>query len=162
MHAWYAAGGYAAVTSYLHAYDLSTFNPHASPLKTVAFWEMVNADRTGADAELDQALEDFRRPPVIVVEVLRRVAAGTLQAWFDDPKNHRNIPKRLELCGYVRVPNPDETRGRWKKTIGASTKQVSVYGRRDLAPQQRVADAAALEPDSLYHSLTDRQGRQNG
>ena len=33
--------------------------------------------------------------------------------WIDDRPNRKAIPHKLEQCGYVRTPNPDNKQGIW-------------------------------------------------
>ena len=42
---WYEDGGLTHVAAYLHEYDLSDFDPKAPPELTVAFWDIVGANR---------------------------------------------------------------------------------------------------------------------
>ena len=148
MHAWYARGGNAHVAAYLHAYDLSKFNPKAPPPKTTAFWQMVNADRGSADNDLADVLEDeLGKPAVVTLEMIRRRASVGLVEWLDNPQNYRATPKRMAKCGYVLVPNPDdEKRGRWKRTIGGKSRRITIYGRHDLTDSERLRLAQQFQP----------------
>ena len=38
---WYEEEGYRHVAAFLHEYDISKFNPKAPPIKTTAFWQIV-------------------------------------------------------------------------------------------------------------------------
>ena len=49
---WYQSGGFAAVASWLHARDVSAFNPGASPMMTEAKAIMVEAGMSGAESFL--------------------------------------------------------------------------------------------------------------
>lgn len=49
---WYHSGGFAAVASWLHARDVSAFNPGASPMMTEAKAIMVEAGMSGAESFL--------------------------------------------------------------------------------------------------------------
>lgn len=52
LWAWYQSGGFSAVTSWLHARDVSAFNPGASPMLTEAKAIMVEAGMSGAESFL--------------------------------------------------------------------------------------------------------------
>jgi hypothetical protein len=52
LWAWYHSGGFEAVTSWLHARDVSAFNPGASPMLTEAKAIMVEAGMSGAESFL--------------------------------------------------------------------------------------------------------------
>lgn len=52
LWAWYQSGGFAAVASWLHARDVSAFNPGASPMMTEAKAIMVEAGMSGAESFL--------------------------------------------------------------------------------------------------------------
>ena len=93
-------------------------------------------------------------PPVVVtlaqvMEALRpgrdpcgwSGARGDLFSWLSDRKNRRTIPHRLESCGYVPVRNSSAESGLW---VIAGKRQM-VYGRKDVAPAERLAAAEALK-----------------
>ena len=52
LWAWYQSGGFSAVASWLHARDVSAFNPGASPMLTEAKAIMVEAGMSGAESFL--------------------------------------------------------------------------------------------------------------
>ncbi len=52
------------MAAYLAARDLSRFDPKAPPLKTPAFWDIVDANRAPEDSELTDALEGLDNPPL--------------------------------------------------------------------------------------------------
>ena len=66
---------------------------------------------------------------------------GDLYNWLSDRKNRRTIPHRFESCGYVPVRNSSAESGLW---VIAGKRQV-VYGRKDVAPAERLAAAEALK-----------------
>ena len=66
---------------------------------------------------------------------------GDLYNWLSDRKNRRTIPHRLESCGYIPVRNSSAESGLW---VIAGKRQV-VYGRKDVAPAERLAAAEALK-----------------
>ena len=138
---WYVNGGYGHVAAYLRELDLSTFDPKAPPRKTAAFWEIVNSNRSPEDAELADALDLIGNPEAITV---LRIAAAATDATFTsflrDPKTRRQVPHRLENCGYVPVRNEHAKDGLWK--IG--TKRQVIYAKSGLSVQDRMRAAAAL------------------
>ena len=139
----YGDGGIEAVADYLMNLDLSGFDPKAPPPKTEAFWEIVNANGAPEDAELADALDDLGRPDVLTVSrVYNHVV--TLQPAFAeflrDRKSVRRIPFRFETCGYLAVRNPNDTEGRWK----IRGKRETIYGRKDLTPNDRLNAAYLL------------------
>jgi hypothetical protein len=56
LWAWYKAGGLAAVASWLHARDVSAFNPSASPMMTEAKSIMVESSLSGAESFLAELM----------------------------------------------------------------------------------------------------------
>jgi TusA-related sulfurtransferase len=150
--AWYGADGLEDVVAYLSTYDLSGFDPKKPPEKTEAFWRMVDGGMAPEVAELRDVLDRLGKidatgkpcPPVVVtiaqvMEALR--TGGDLYAWFSDRKNRRTIPHRFESCGYVPVRNSDREDGLW---VIAGRRQV-VYGRKGVAPAERLAAAQVLK-----------------
>ena len=110
----------------------------------MAFWEVVDAERGGEESEfadiIDRMTSKGGTPPdVITLERLKIYASVPLTPWLDDQKNRRQIPKRLERVGYLRVANPDAEDGKWK----IRGRRQTVYGHRALAPGKRV-DAARI------------------
>ena len=81
------------------------------PPQTAAFWAIVDAGRAPEDAELADAIDE------LAAETGQEVKALTLDdirqandnhdfgEWLIDRKNRRQIPHRLEACGYVQVRN---------------------------------------------------------
>ena len=93
------------VAAYLAMLDLSAFNPKAPPLKTPAFWNIVAANSAPEDTDLAEAIDDIDSPDALTVDMLARDANAEFGAWLRDVRNHRQIPHRLEKCGYVSVQN---------------------------------------------------------
>jgi hypothetical protein len=113
LHQWYEDGGNAHVAAYLRRYDLSGFDRFAPPPKTAAFWYMVNAERRPEDAELSDAINALGNPIILSPDQVRAKAPARLAKWLDET-SPRNIPKRFEEAGYVRLDNPNAKDGRWK------------------------------------------------
>jgi Family of unknown function (DUF5906) len=134
---WYENGGYAHVASYLTELDLSAFDPKAPPVKTEAFWDIVNASRAPEDAELADLLDMLGNPSAFTLARLQTAASGDLALWLTERKNRRLIPHRLESCGYTPVRNKDAKDGLWKVS---GSRQV-VYAKNSLSPPERVTAA---------------------
>jgi hypothetical protein len=140
LYQWYADGGHGYVAHYLANLDISGFNPKEPPPKTQAFREIVNANRAPEDAELADVLDALGRPDVLSLSDLPTHASVLHPAfaeWLKDRKNRRNIPHRFEDCGYVAVPNPTDTEGRWK--INGTRR--TIYGKASLTVNDRLAAA---------------------
>jgi hypothetical protein len=158
---WYRSGGLEDVVAYLAQYDLSKFDPKAPPEKTEAFWRMVDGGMASEVPELRDVLDriggtdgngkpkmnenDKLCPPAVVTLAMVLLGANPtltdLYKWLSDPKNRRTIPHRFESCGYVPVRNSSAESGLW---VIAGKRQV-VYGRKDVAPAERLAAAEALK-----------------
>jgi hypothetical protein len=133
----YENGGYEHVTAYLDALDLSSFNPKAPPLKTPAFWDIVNANSAPEDSELADLLDGLGNPDAVTLNQLRAKATGEISEWLLARKNHRSIPHRLERCGYVSVRNPNADDGRWK----VEGKSQVIYTKASLSPRDQMTAA---------------------
>jgi hypothetical protein len=138
MWHWYEAeGGFEDIAAYLTNLDLSAFDPKEPPPKTEAFWAIANAHRAPEDAELADILELLGAPNAVTIDRLQATASGEFALWIGDRKNRRNIPHRLESCGYVPVRNPDAKDGLWK--IGGARQTVYVKDTLVLSEQIRAA-----------------------
>jgi hypothetical protein len=111
---WYAKGGTSHVAAYLAGLDLSGFDPKAPPPKTPAFWAIVDANRSPEDAELADVLDNLNNPDAVTIARLSAEAREGFQAWMQDRKNRRQIPHRMERCGYVSFRNDGAKDGLWK------------------------------------------------
>jgi hypothetical protein len=134
---WYENSGFGHVAAYLGELDLSGFDAKAPPLKTPAFWDIVNAGRAPEDAELADVLDALDSSNITTLSQLIAKASGGAAEWLLDRKNRRVLPHRLERCGYVAVRNPDRDDGLW---IVEGARQV-IYAKVQLsvADQQRAA-----------------------
>ena len=110
---WYDSGGDRHVAAYLAELDISSFDPKAPPHKTEAFWDIVDANRAPEDAELADVLDKMGNPDVTTFERIADVADGEFKHWITDRRNTRLVPHRLEQCGYAKVRNDNEVKGRW-------------------------------------------------
>jgi len=140
---WYADGGFRNVAAYLAAYNLENFDAKAPPLKTAAFWAIVDASRAPEDAELADVLDGLNNPKAITLEIIRDSVAPNerFKAWLADRNNRRAIPHRLEQCGYVPVRNDAANDGLWKIN---GARQV-IYARAELTVRDQLAAAQALK-----------------
>ncbi|MGO9994122.1 MAG: hypothetical protein ACLPTF_16630 [Steroidobacteraceae bacterium] len=140
LHAWYARGGLQLVARYLATLDLSGFDPKATPLKTPAFWAIVDANKPAEDSELADALDKLGRPAAVTVGLVMPHAKLTLQAWLGDRRNSRNIGHRFETAGYEPVRCEQREDGRWR----VAGQRQTIYARVDLNTRDRYAAAKAL------------------
>jgi hypothetical protein len=145
---WYDAGGDRHVAAYLATLDISDFDPKAPPPKTPAFWNIVNANCTGEEGELQDALDDLGTPDAVTIELIRaRVQAGntgdvnSLYHWLGERKNRKAAAHRLETCGYRAVNNPDAKDGLWR--VGGQRRVV--YAKNTLSLGEQKAAAEALQ-----------------
>jgi hypothetical protein len=130
---WYEAGGAAHVAAYLATLDLSAFDPKAPPPKTAAFWAIVDANQAPEDAELADVLDSLGNPDAITIDRIAAMATGEIQFWIKDRKNRRQIPHRMERCGYIPVRSETAKDGLWKIN---GARQV-VYAKGSLTIRDR-------------------------
>jgi hypothetical protein len=131
-------GGIHHVSAYLSELDISGFDAKAPPPKTAAFWAIVDANRVPEDAELADVLDRMGNPDVTTIAKIASMADGELQFWIMDRKNRRQIPHRLEGCGYVPVRNEAAKDGLWK-IRGA--RQV-LYAKNSMTVRERFLAAS--------------------
>ena len=139
------SGGAAAVAHYLRTLDLSGFNPKAPPPRTQAFWEMVNAMRSEKEGMMEDILDDLERPDALllsqIVSRARTLGHHEFAEWVKDGSHSRQTALMLEDCGYRRLSNPLDKRGRWM--IGGQ-RVGGVYVRNGLLDREAIAAAEAL------------------
>src|SRR5262249_48648913 len=126
-----------AIATSLHT---SRFDPKAPPLKTAAFWDIVDANRAPEDAELADVLDRLGSPDATTLFRIANEASGDFETWIKDRRNRRAIPHRLEKCGYVPVRNEAAADRLWRIE---GTRQV-VYARRVLSVNERLRAANEL------------------
>ena len=155
---WYDAGGRGDVAAYLATLDISDFNPKEAPLKTEAFWAIVDANRSPEDSELADALDrlgekviidgklvEIARPKAVTITNIALAATNIdFATWIKDPKNRRVIPHRLEECGYSPVRNPDAKDGLWK----ISERRQAVYAQVNMTPRDQLVAAKEMAGQS--------------
>ena len=145
IYGWYNNGGIEHVVAYLATLDLSGFDPKAPPPKTPAFWEIVAANQAPEDAELADALGKLPKPvpsseelpDTVTISELAAKATADFAYWLTDRRNSRQIPHRLEACGYVAVRNEAAGDGLW--AIGG--KRQVIYAKATLPLAERIAAA---------------------
>lgn len=129
---WYEDGGIAHIAHHLATLDLSGFSAKAPPMKTEAFWNIVNSSITSEDVEMADVLEKLGSPKVVTVEMVKSKSEPGFESWLGDRKNSRLIPHRFAEAGYVRVRNPDAKNGAWL----IHERRCMVYGKRELPLKQ--------------------------
>jgi hypothetical protein len=179
---WYDEGGDRHVAAYLDSLDLSDFDLKAPPLKTKAFWDIVDAGRAGEDAERADVIDalgvkDKEGAPVSPVAFTLAAVQGKAEAltpskkkkdgepirgtfayWLGDRRNRRSIPHRFEQCGFSPVRNDDAKDGLWKIN---GARQV-VYARSNLSVRDRLAAANLVRDRGTVLELAELAGGADG
>jgi Family of unknown function (DUF5906) len=137
---WYETGGNRHVAAYLGQLDISSFDAKAPPPKTQAFWDIVDASRAPEDAELADVLDHAGNPDATTLARLTSMATGDIVMWLADRKNRRQIPYRLDQCGYVPVRNDAAKDGLWK----INGKRQAIYAKTGLSVADRIRAARRL------------------
>jgi hypothetical protein len=155
MYHWLAEEGNRHGAAYLMQRDISKFDAKAPPLKTQAYFNMVDAGRPQEDSELADLIDSAGNPKAFTINDLTSVSGSNdisapfsmkgphqaIRTWLDDRKNIRQIPHRLEVCGYTAIRNDcDKTQGRWK----IRGKRQTVYALSDLTHHERLAAVEEL------------------
>jgi hypothetical protein len=141
MWRWYEnEGGFEDIAAYLATLDLSGFNAKAPPLKTPAFWAIVDANRPAEEAEIMDALDLLNNPPAITLECLMTVATGDLGAFLHDRKNRKVISHRIIAAGYEIIRNDAAKDGLW--VINGARK--TIYAKKSLTVPERIKAAQQL------------------
>ena len=136
---WYHTGGFEHVAAYLAELDISGFDPKAPPLKTPAFWDIVNANVAPEDAELADVIDKLGNPNVLTIKQLIAAATGATAEWLMG-KNRRALPHRLERCGYIAVRNPNTKDGMWR----LNGERQMIYAKENLSPAEAIKAARKL------------------
>jgi hypothetical protein len=163
LWAWYEAGGFDHVAALLHSYELTAFDPKATPPKTGAFYEIVGVNRAPEEGELAALLATMGDPlglnepgtvtlpdAITVNQVIAAAARnidefGELWSWLADRKNRRQVPGRFEKAGYAMTRNPaDQHDGQW---IVAGKRQT-VYTLKHLSGRDQFNAVTALQEDA--------------
>ena len=143
LWAWYYSGGIGNVMAHLKSLDITEFDPKAPPPKTAAFRGIVNASHDPGDADLRDLFERMDWPDVVTLEMLIKKAYETpiagaghfeLVDELNSRKTRRQIPHRLERCGYVMAPNPDAKDGLWR----IASNRRAIYAKKGLSAADRI------------------------
>jgi hypothetical protein len=138
---WLNGGGTEFVAHYLKTLDLSGWDAKAPPPKTQAFWEIVDASRAPEDAEMRDVLDKLGQPDAVTLSQIISRAEDGFKFWLENRRNTRQIPHRLEECGYVPVRNPTDKRdGLWMH----GKKRQRVYAKQHLSVRDQIAAAQKL------------------
>lgn len=137
---WYNHGGDRHVAAFLAELDLTEFDPKAPPPKTAAFWDIVHSNCAPEEGELADVLEGLGNPYAVTLEKIIERATDSLAEWLRDRRHARQIPHRLENCGYIVVRNEAVKDGRWK----VSGRNQTIYAKAELPLRDRVAAAGRL------------------
>lgn len=138
---WYQhENGFEHVAAYLAERDISKFDAKAPPIKTAAFWAIVDANQAPEDAELADVLDRMGNPEATTMIRITAEAMGEIETWLKDRKNRRAVPHRLEKCGYVPIRNDAAKDGLWKIN---GTRQV-VYAQDALSIRDQLKAASSF------------------
>ncbi|MGF6738364.1 primase-helicase family protein [Paraburkholderia atlantica] len=146
LYEWYDSKGFANVFAFLSEFDLSGFDPKATPFKTSAFWQMVRTATSGGDADIAEVLEMIGNPEAISLEIIRdraqREGFDDLHAKLSDPTKGRSVPHLMERAGYL----PADSGAKDGKFVINGRRRV-IYALRSLSEGAR-ADAAQRLADA--------------
>lgn len=104
----------------------------------------MDASRAPEDAELADILDKMGNPKAATLTQIASHAEGSFADWLVDRKNRRNIPHRLERCGYAPVRNDAAEDGLWK----INGKRQVVYALSALTIRDRLSAAGDLAGQS--------------
>jgi Family of unknown function (DUF5906) len=141
MYRWYEKeGGYEDIAAFLATADISGFNPKAPPLKTPAFWAIVQSNRPAEESEIMDALDRLNNPPAITIEYLLTAADPDLFAFLTDRKNRKAVSHRIIDAGYEIVRNDNAKDGQWM----VSGTRKSIYADKNLSLPDQIKAARNL------------------
>lgn len=137
---WYKRGGINNVAAYLAELDISQFNAKAPPPKTASFWTIVDAGGAPEDAEFADAIDALAKEKegeplgaLTLDDIIGAAKSTDFKEWVADRKNRRQIPHRMEACGYVPVRNANIEDGRWR----IAGKRVMIYALKTLSLREQ-------------------------
>jgi hypothetical protein len=149
MYRWYEKeGGFEDIAAFLATTDISGFNPKAPPLKTPAFWAIVQSNRPAEESEIMDALDRLNNPPAITIEYLLTGADPDLFAFLTERKNRKAVSHRIIDAGYEIVRNDVARDGLW--VVNGARK--TIYAMKSLSVQDQIKAARNL---SLTAQKTD-------
>lgn len=147
MYRWYETeGGFEDIAAYLATRDLSGFNPKAPPLKTPAFWAIVEAGRQPEESEIADALDRLNNPPAITVDCLMTGADGDLALYLRERKNRKAVSHKIHAAGYEVIRNDTVKDGMW--VIKGARKVI--YASNSLTVAERHKAATRLAAGDLW------------
>jgi hypothetical protein len=136
--------GIEHVVAFLHARDLSGFNPKAHPPKTKAFWQIVEASHSDDDSgvrdliDLLNLIDEGGDPGAFTIDDLLAVAdpiKDEKTIAFLKGKNTSAVKSKLSNLGYTSVPNPASKEGRWK--IAGRGRVVYYHSQKSPAEREK-------------------------
>jgi Family of unknown function (DUF5906) len=141
MWRWYEnEGGFEDIAAYLATLDISGFNPKAPPLKTPAFWAIVDANRPVEEAEIRDALDLLNNPAAITLDCLMTGATGDLALFIKERKNRKAVSHRIVSAGYEIIRNDAAKDGLWV----VSGARKTIYAKKSLTVPERIKAAQQL------------------
>ena len=153
--------GYADIAAWLHARDVSHFEPGAPPPMNDAKRRAINAGKYPDDLQMQDVVEllDGKATTIPMVATLAdRLKYLGLRDMLLNPKQNKVAVARLAKVGYTSVDNPDApSKGNWKvKGVG----RMMIYAPRTLYLGTRVELARKLaadgEPAGTLHEPPER------
>jgi hypothetical protein len=172
LWSWYTDhDGIRKVAAFLKTYDLASFNAKAPPPRTPAFFEIVASGVAPEEVEPTDLLERMGNPDALTLGQLSEKAnaesdLSDFAQWIDDRPNRKAIPHKLEQCGYVRTPNPDNKQGIWTiktcrlqlgKPVEVVSQRQHVYAKASLSFADQVKAVRTMI--SLIESDAEGQRR---
>jgi Family of unknown function (DUF5906)/RepB DNA-primase from phage plasmid len=137
---YYRSGGFEDVAAYLMTLDLADFDPTAPPLKTDAFWAVVDAGAAPEDSEFADVLDMIDRPDAVTLSRMKLSAPTDLSEWLEDRRNRRTIPHRFEKCGFLPERNTSASDGYFV----VDGRRQAIYVKSELTKQARWEAAVKL------------------
>jgi hypothetical protein len=112
---------------------------------TPAFWNIVNANRSTEEGELQDILDRLGNPDAVTISQMIEAAppdvgGDSLRGWLSERKNRKAFNHRLESCGYRAVHNSTAKDGYWR--IG-ERRQVA-YAKISLSRNEQIKAVEAL------------------
>ena len=154
LWSWYFnEDGFAHVAAYLHAVDLSGFDPKASPRKTAAFLAMADRGSAPEEADLANVIDAIGNPLALTLAQLASAPDGAGLDWLLEHKARRTVPHWLERCGYLPQRNPTAKDGLWP----INKRRQVIYVRTELSVADRHAAAR-----KLYNQSEDKTRAKDG
>jgi hypothetical protein len=153
MYRWYEKeGGYEDIAEFLATLDIYGFNPKAPPLKTPAFWAIVQSNRPTEESEIMDALDRLNNPPAFTIEYLLTAADPDLFAFLTDRKNRRTLSHRFLDAGYEVVRNDAAKDGLW--VVNGARK--TIYALKSLSVQEQTTAARNLSSTAVKTDWEDK------